>query len=359
MVVFDTNMITERKQKILTLLKNSENMSSSEIHTQLNDTVALVTVKRELAELLALGYIQPVGGGRSVRYILEPHGRIFLPIDTHSYITVEPDIREGVLETYMFDIWDSVPNTLFSVPELSALERATRDYQEKSSTSSLASHKKELERFVIEMSWKSSRIEGNTYTLLDTELLLSEGIVSKKNTKEETQMILNHKKAFDFTIEQTQLFSNGISMSLIETVHTLLTNELLQEKGFRKSSVGVTGSRYMPLDNHYQIKEATEKLIAKINSIQDPYSKALLTLVGISYVQPFVDGNKRTARLLANALLMSKKCAPLSYRNVNEVHYRESLLTFYEQLSIVSMKEIFIDQYLFATKTYSDISPKA
>lgn len=356
MVVFDTNMISERKQNILNILKDVKEASSSEIHARIDDSVALVTIKRELAELLELGHVQSIGGGRSLRYQVTTGSRIFLPVNASKYNAIELDKRKGVEETYDFNIWNSFPESLFSVEELKLLNKATDDYGKKSSLTSNELHKKELERFIIEMSWKSSRIEGNTYTLLDTELLLKEGVASKKNTKEETQMILNHKKAFDFTIEQKRTFLKTVTTAHIENVHALLTEDLLKEQGYRKSIVGITGSRYTPLDNQYQIKEAVESLIIKINTMQDPYSKALSALIGISYIQPFVDGNKRTARLVANALLISSNCAPLSYRNVDESMYRESMLTFYEQLSIVPMKQILIDQYIFATKTYSSVA---
>ena len=87
--------------------------------------------------------------------------------------------------------------------------------------------------------------------------------------------------------------------------------------------------------------------------METPYAKALVSLLGISYIQPFEDGNKRTSRLMANALLMAYGCAPLSYRSVDENAYREATLVFYELNSIVSFKKIFIEQYDFAAHNYS------
>ncbi len=86
--------------------------------------------------------------------------------------------------------------------------------------------------------------------------------------------------------------------------------------------------------------------------MKSPYAKALLTLLGISYIQPFEDGNKRTARLMANAILLAHSCAPLSYRSVDENDYREAMLVFYELNSIMPFKKIFIDQYMFAAENY-------
>jgi Fic family protein len=136
-------------------------------------------------------------------------------------------------------------------------------------------------------------------------------------------------------------------------VHELLMSGLLNDIGLRKSAVGITGSTYRPLDNQFQIGEELESCIKKINSCSGGFNQALTALIGISYLQPFVDGNKRTARLIANALLLANKLAPLSYRNVDEILYRASLLAFYEQLSVVPIKKIFIEQYVFASEHYS------
>lgn len=103
----------------------------------------------------------------------------------------------------------------------------------------------------------------------------------------------------------------------------------------------------------HQIREGLEALLAAIARVETPYAKALMALLGISYLQPFEDGNKRTARLLANAILLAYGCAPLSYRSVDEGEYREATLVFYEINSIIPFKKIFTDQYDFAARTYA------
>ncbi|MBI5469927.1 Fic family protein [Candidatus Kaiserbacteria bacterium] len=210
---------------------------------------------------------------------------------------------------------------------------------------------KEQERFVIELSWKSSRIEGNTYTLLDTERLIREGVEAPGHTKDEAKMIINHKKAFQYILS-TKGSRTFLDRHFVEDIHRILVEEMGISHGFRKGVVGVTGSSYRPLDVPAQLEEETDALCQAAAKTKDPYSQALLMLVGISYIQPFEDGNKRTARLIANAILVGNDLAPLSYRSVDETLYRESMLTFYEQLSIVPIKKIFSDQYLFACEQY-------
>ena len=124
-------------------------------------------------------------------------------------------------------------------------------------------------------------------------------------------------------------------------------------RGLRKGLVGVTGSKYRPLDNIYQIRDAVDALSHAIAKVKTPYAKALIALLGISYIQPFEDENKRTSRPMADALLVAHRCAPLSYRSVDENEYREAMLVFYELNSIVPFKKIFITQYEFAAKNYA------
>lgn len=344
--------ITPRKLKIINKLKLRSALAFSELFSILGTETSERTLKRDLTDLVEANILKTHGGGRSLTYSLPTLGRIFIPIDARSYGAEEPDRRAGAVSSYQFDIWNNWPVTLFSNNEITTLEFNTKAYQTRVASQSPDIRSRELERFIIELSWKSSKIEGNTYTLLDTELLLREGIASKTNTAEETTMILNHRIAFDFVLAQTTK-SNVLTRAFIEQVHTFLMTGLLNDTGIRKTAVGITGSTYRPLDNQFQIGEELESCIKKINSCESGYNKALTALVGISYLQPFVDGNKRTARLITNALLLGCGLAPLSYRNVDEVIYRASLLAFYEQLSVLSMKQIFIEQYVFATEHYS------
>lgn len=338
--------------EIINYVKAKPRSAFSEIFENLSEKSSERTIKRNLTELVDQDILATEGGGRSLVYTLSTIGRFFLPLAVVEYNAQEPDKRIGVLPTYQFDVFSSWPDTVFSENELSILTSHTATYQERTAAQTEDIKARELERFVIELSWKSSRIEGNTYTLLDTERLIKEGVPSASNTEAETKMILNHKKAFDFVREQVPYLQNGLTNSFIEQVHLLLMEELLVDTGMRKNAVGITGSLYRPLDNQFQISEALEACVGHVNNRSQVFDKALSALIGISYIQPFVDGNKRTARLVANGLLIAYRAAPLSYRNVDETIYRGSLLAFYEQLSIVPMKELFIDQYIFATEQY-------
>lgn len=344
--------LNKRQIDILEQISIIDPASSSDVLNILNQKISLITIKRDLDILVEYKYLERIGKGRSTQYKKTILGMLFSPVDAKKYNEIDPDIRNGK-NSFNFSLFNELPKNLFFEEEEKMLDEATKSYRKKIQNISPVVQSKELERFIIELSWKSSKIEGNTYTLLDTEKLLREGITAKGYTRDETAMILNHKKSFSFILDNLKTIKNGkITANFVEKIHELLTLDLGVSRGVRKGLVGITGTKYRPLDNKYQISEALESLYNAVNKMESPYSKAIMLLVGISYVQPFEDGNKRTARLLCNAVLLSLNCAPLSYRSVDEIDYRESILVFYEKNSLVPMKKIFIDQYIFSTQNY-------
>jgi len=348
------NKLSQKQQKIIAIIIEKRTMQSSDVYSEmvkLGDDISLVTVKRTLSEMADEGILISAGLGRSVNYQISAIGRIFAEIDAKKYCSIEPDKRYG-LSGYNFDLFAALPSDIFTENELKILNDATAEYEKRTKDLSPTIQKKELERLIIELSWKSSKIEGNTYTLLDTEKLILENKAAAGHDKKETQMILNHKDAFNFVRKNSAQFKTVVRKNL-EELHAILVKDLSVGIGLRKKPVGVVGSTYRPLDNIYQITEAVEALGKAIPKISAPCAKALIVLLGISYIQPFEDGNKRTARLAANAVLLAHGLAPLSYRSVDENDYREAMLVFYELNSIAPFKKIFIDQYKFAAQNYA------
>ena len=143
-----------------------------------------------------------------------------------------------------------------------------------------------------------------------------------------------------------------ITVRKIEDLHSILVKELGVDKGIRRRRVGVTGTNYRPLDNEFQIREALEDTCRLINVKENVFEKALLVLVLLSYIQAFSDGNKRTARITSNAILIANRYCPISFRSVDSVDYKKAMLIFYEQNNISAFKKIFIDQFAFAVQTY-------
>lgn len=348
------NQISKNQPRFLGIFLAAEELSSSEFHQEASRRdlgISLVTVKRELAALARAGLLTASGAGRSRVYRLSAWGRVMTEVDAKKYTAIEPDKRYG-LRSYNFDLFAAVRPGIFTDAELADLKAATDEYRRRARNLPPEIEKKELERLVIELSWKSSRIEGNTYTLLDTEQLILKNKAAAGHSREEARMIINHKEAFNYILKNAQQFKT-LTRRNLEELHSILVKDLGVGRGLRTRPVGITGSLYRPLDNAAQIAEAVQSLSDATSRLKEPYAQALLALAGIKYIQPFSDGNKRTARLMANAILLANSLAPLSYRSVNEEDYREATLVFYELNSLLPLKRIFLEQYKFAARNYS------
>ncbi len=273
------------------------------------------------------------------------------PFNTLEYFVKGPDERLKK-HNFQFDVVEPPYEALFTATELATLEKATGSHRKNADNADPTTQKKELMRFIVEFSWKTSEIEGNTYDLISTERLLLYGEKSPTHTEFEAQMILNQKRALEFILGNTEAWEKP-HISSLEMLHGFVGDKLGIAKNLRKSLVGITGTNYRPLDNEFQIREALELLFTYIARANNVYEKALLAVLGVSYIQPFVDGNKRTSRLLGNALLISRNYAPLSYRSVDDRAYKEACLVFYEQNSVEPFKKLFIEQYVFAANNYN------
>ena len=338
--------------EILQFLHYNPSSSRVEIAAGLAEAPNERTLKRIIADCVQKGYITVKGKGKATRYSLSAQAQLTMPLDIETYFTNDVDDRV-VQESFNFQlICDILPNvTLFTTEERERLNVAHRVFLNNMNTLSDIEYRKEMERLGVDLSWKSSQIEGNTYSLLETERLLKEKETAQGKTKEEAVMLLNHKDALDFILDCPD-YLKELSVRRIEDIHSILTKELAVGSGIRKRRVGITGTNYRPLDNEFQIREALEDTCRLINGKEDIFEKALLALVLLSYIQPFTDGNKRTARISSNAILMAWGYCPLSFRTVDSIDYKKAMLMFYEQNNIAAFKQIFIEQYEFAVKNY-------
>lgn len=344
--------MNSREQKIIEYLKYKGACSSKEIFDHIDLSVSYATLKRILNNLKSENYLTTKGQKKGTKYLLSPTFKLIQPINVEKYYEKEIDERQ-IKENFNFNIITDVLTkySVFTDNELEKLTLLQKEYKTNIAELSENEYKKELERLAIDLSWKSSQIEGNTYSLLETERLLKEKETAAGKTKEEAIMLLNHKDALDFIIENND-YLTPLTLSKIEDIHSILTKELAIERNLRKRRVGISGTNYKPLDNQFQISEALKYTCEVINQKKNIFEKALLALVLISYIQPFVDGNKRTARIVSNAILINYSYCPLSFRTVDSVEYKKAMLLFYEQNNISILKTIFIYQFEFAVKTY-------
>jgi Fic family protein len=341
-----------RDSEIIQFVKDHPQSSSQEILDGLQLPFSVITLRRSLQHLVAQGLLNRIGELKGSRYAVSPGFSVLSPIDLGDYFSQEIDDRT-IQASFNLDLIRETFKylTLFTERESALLQVLQEKHKANTAKLSEEGYKKELERLAIDLSWKSSQIEGNTYSLLETERLLKDKETAAGKTKDEAIMLLNHKEAIDFII-QNPTYINPLTVSSIEDIHSILAKELSISRNIRNSRVGISGTNYTPLDNEYQIREALEQMCQLVNTKQDVFEKALLVLVLISYIQPFTDGNKRTARIISNAILLKNGYCPISFRTIDSLEYKKALLVFYEQTNIYPFKQIFMGQFEFAVNTY-------
>lgn len=340
------------KESILQYIGEHPKISSTDIYTVFKSEVSNATVKRILKELVEKELISVTGKARAARYSLSSHYKLRYPIDVDQYFSVEQDQRQ-IQNGYNFALLDEFLHgaQLFTTQEILFLNELQTSWSLQISNMNSDQKWRSFQRWAIDLSWKSSQIEGNTYSLLETERLLIDKKTADGKTKEEATMLLNHKEAIDFILSHPE-YLQPLTRSAIEDVHSILMKDLGVERNIRQHAVAITGTSYRPIDNEFQIKEALELLCVVVNRQKSFFDKALLLLLMVSYIQPFEDGNKRTARVIANAILLQNESCPLSYRTVDALDYKKAMLIFYEQNNISAFKKIFMEQFAFAVKEY-------
>lgn len=339
-------------REILQYLHYNPLSTREEIRVGVNFRESDATLKRLIAQAVKDGNIIVEGKARATRYRLSDYAHLLMPLSLDTYFAKDVDERQ-IQVGFNFDVINNQLSkvALFTDDELERLNALQAEFRKNIAEMSENEYRREMARLGIDLSWKSSQIEGNTYSLLETERLLRESKTADGKTKEEAMMLLNHKDALLFVLDNPD-FLQTLTIGSIEDIHSLLTKELSVDKGLRHRRVGITGTNYRPLDNEFQIREAMRDMCDLINSRSNVFEKALLALLLLSYIQPFMDGNKRTARITSNALLIANGYCPLSFRTVDSIDYKKAMLIFYEQNNLYAFKQIFISQYEFAVKEY-------
>lgn len=340
------------REQILTFIASHPKCSSTDVFEGAGVDAAYATIRRELAKLVADNLVVVTGKAKASRYAVSPSYVLLAEVDVAEYFKRDIDERQ-INPTYNFELLATLSATesLFKKSELDHLNDLQATFRNNISVLSTAAYHNEMERLGIDLSWKSSQIEGNTYSLLETERLLKARETAQGKSKDEAVMLLNHKDALDFILNTPDYLAE-LSVAKLENIHSILIKELPVERNIRIRRVGITGTNYRPLENEFQIREALEAACRLINARENIFEKALLVLLLLSYIQPFYDGNKRTARIVSNAILIANGYCPISFRTVDSIDYKMAMLLFYEQNSISVFKRIFIEQFEFAVATY-------
>jgi Fic family protein len=217
--------------------------------------------------------------------------------------------------------------------------------------------KKIMHRVLIDLSWNSSRLEGNTYSLLETERLLFNQESAENKNAAETQMILNHKAAIEFLVDMAQ--DIRFNAYTILNLHALLSHNLLVDPmacgRLRTIPVSIGKAAYQPLDIPALIDECFHQILDKASAIHHPFERAFFVMVHLPYLQPFEDVNKRVARLSANIPLIQNNLSPLSFIDVPERAYIDAILGVYELNQIELLRDFFVWAYERSAARYSTV----
>lgn len=353
--------------QVLAMLRNyPDGIPLADLHSALKTDVSTRTLQRALANLSRQGLVTISGRGRATRYFATT-------AETNLLQGIEPAIPlslEGkALLNFIDQPLDRRPKAgydalfLRDYPRREYLSSAERSHllalgqivRQQEPAGTYARHI--LQRLLIDLSWNSSRLEGNTYSLLDTQRLISQGQSTDEKTAAETQMILNHKDAIEFLVEDAAQI--GFNRYTLLSLHALLSNNLLPDPAasgrLRTFPVGITDSNYLPPGMPQQIEEFFELFLIKVNTIADPFEQAFFTMVHIPYLQPFDDINKRVSRLAANIPLNRLNLAPLSFVDVPRDLYIKGLLGIYERTDVSLLKDVFIYAYERSAPRYAEV----
>ncbi|NGX59706.1 MAG: hypothetical protein KR126chlam3_00862 [Chlamydiae bacterium] len=353
------------------LARFPEGASIQEIHNTSKLQVHRRSLQRRLALLLNLGRIIVVGESRARRYklppgkneennnlIVETKKEYVIPLSPES-VNIQKKVKQPIQARTPIGynrkfLDDYHPNITTYLPE--SISKKFFELGKTDGERAAGTYAREIfNRILIDLSWNSSRLEGNTYSLLETELLLELSEVAEGKDLSETQMILNHKAAIEFLIDSADQID--INKQTVLNVHALLSDNLLADpKAYgrvRSKSIGIAKSVYHPLVVPDMINECFEQILDIARAIQNPFEQAFFLMVHIPYLQPFEDVNKRVSRLVANIPLIRQNLSPLSFIDVPQKTYINGLLAVYELNQIDLLRDVFIWAYERSCAIYS------
>ncbi len=318
--------------------------SLKEIHESLKEKLPRYTLLRRLTTLVKEGKVETFGKARNLHYRLKQDIRKNkLLLDTKQIIPYQRKFLDSYKPNITKYLPDAACQKLFNLGKTDGF-RPAGTYA-----------KQVLHRLIIDLSWNSSRLEGNTYSLLETEKLLEFNQIAEGKDLKETKMILNHKDAIEFLVNSAPEI--GINRYTILNLHAILSNDLLQDieacGRLRSIAIGITGTNYRPLAIPQLIQEIFEQILNTANEIKDPFELAFFLMVHLPYLQAFEDVNKRVSRLAANIPLIKNNLCPLSFIDVQEQSYINGLLSIYETNQIDQLRDVFISAYERSCLRYS------
>lgn len=339
------------------------------------------TLQRDLDRLIESGRVIVKGKGRATRYLFPFEDDISSPkedfensmilreeppspINPTPWLTpegrrirflVNRHLTERVPVGYKSDFLDAyLPNKTYYLPIEIRENLARIGYVGAEELPPGTYLRQVLQRLLIDLSWNSSRLEGNTYSLLETERLLHLGEVAEGHKAEETQMILNHKAAVEMLSDDPMEI--GFNSYTICNIHALLSDNLIRDPAacgrVRSRPVGISGTVFHPLSVPQLVEEKFEQILWMANEIQDPFEQSFFVMVHLPYLQPFEDVNKRVSRLAANIPMIRRNLCPISFIGVEQKDYIGGLLGVYELNCVEYLRDVFVWAYQNSANQY-------
>lgn len=334
-------------QAILDYLSSHPGAGRDDIRRHAAPDVSETTVWRALKKLIDENRLEVAGKGRATGYTLAGASVVRSHLQTPYNRRKPTSYNKEFLDRY-------IPNKTFYIAEADRqrLQEAGRPDTTPLPAGTYA--RRILERLLVDLSWASSRMEGNTYDILETERLIRFGQEASGKDRKEAVMILNHKEAIEYIVDN--LADISISRQNVFSIHALLADGLLADPAMvgrlRRMAVGITHSSYRPLGDRFEIEEEFDILIQKAAAITDPFEQSFFLLVHIPHLQAFDDINKRTSRIASNVPLLKADLAPMSFVTMDDRDYIDGLIGIYELNNMSLLRESYIDAYLASAENY-------
>lgn len=334
-------------QAILDFIAAHPNVGREAIRKGVAPNAGETTVWRALKRLVENGRLEVSGKGRATSYAIAGAAVV------RTHLTTPYNQRPPVF--YHKEFLDAyVPGKTWYLPE-SDRQRLLEAGQPRGRGMPAGTYARRiLEQLLVDLSWASSRMEGNTYDILQTERLIRFGEEVAGKDRKEALMILNHKEAIQYVVDN--LDEIGLGRADLFAIHALLSDGLLADPAMsgrpRNMAVGISHSSYQPLDDAVTIAEEFDIVAAKAAQITDPFEQSFFLLVHIPYLQAFADVNKRTSRVASNIPLLKSDLAPMSFTTMNDVDYTDGLIGVYELNNIALLRDVYVESYLASAEKY-------
>ena len=342
-----------------------------EIESAIIDRIPTRTMQRRLEQMKQAGMVSTSGKGKSTRYhLIEIKDKVeytkgrtgqAIPLSSESRkiltIVSRPELERipvGYSREFL-DLYKPNITSYLKTEETKKLFQLGKTVDQDQVAGTYA--REILQRLFIDLSYNSSRLEGNTYSLLDTERLIKLGEVADNRSAMEAQMILNHKDAIEFIVQSAEEI--GLNRYTITNLHALLSNNLLLDPAatgrLRSFGVSIGRSVYTPLALPQLIEEMFGLMLEKSRQIKNPFEQAFFVMVHLPYLQPFEDVNKLVSRLAANIPLNAHNLSPLSFVDVPDDLYIRGLLAVYELNRVELLKDVFLWAYERSSARYAAV----